>query len=85
MSSSKGGGQCGERRTSECPASGVMGIRVLELGKRVRWTSGVHAPAACMVSESVVNIGGQKTCLRRREQASGPGIMMERGLIAEKE
>lgn len=41
-----GGGQCGERRTSECPARDVMGMVVLELGKRVRWTCGVHAPAA---------------------------------------
>ena len=44
--SSAGGGQCGERRTSECPASDVMGILVFEFGKRVRWTSGVQAPAA---------------------------------------
>ena len=46
VSSSAGGGQCGERRTSECPASDVMGILVLELGKRARWTFGVQAPAA---------------------------------------
>ena len=46
VSSSAGGGQCGERRTSECPASDVMGILVVELGKRVRWTFGVQAPAA---------------------------------------
>lgn len=44
--SSAGGGQCGERRTSECPASDVMGILVFDFGKRVRWTSGVQAPAA---------------------------------------
>ena len=30
---------------SECPASDVMGILVLEVGKRVRWTWGVQAPA----------------------------------------
>ena len=41
-----GGGQCGERRISEWPARDVMGILVFEWGKRVRWTSGVQAPAA---------------------------------------
>ena len=46
VSSSAGGAQCGERMISECPASDVMGILVLEFGKRVRWTSGVQAPAA---------------------------------------
>lgn len=31
---------------SECPARDVMGILVFEVGKRVRWTWGVQAPAA---------------------------------------
>ncbi len=46
MSSSAGGGHRGERRTSECPASDVMGIRFRDSGKSVRWTDGVQAPAA---------------------------------------
>ena len=45
-SAARGGGQCGERTISECPASDVIGILVAESGKRVRWTCGVQAPAA---------------------------------------
>ena len=49
-----GGGQRGERRTSECPARDVIGMLVLELGKRVRWTWGVQAPAAWVVHDESV-------------------------------
>ena len=52
----RGGGQHGERRTSECPARDVIGMVVLELGKRVRWTWGVQAPAAWVVHDESVCI-----------------------------
>ena len=41
-----GGGQWAERRRMECPAKEVIGISILDDGKRVRWTWGVQAPAA---------------------------------------
>ena len=39
-------GQWGERRRRECPAKEVIGMSILDDGKRVRWTWGVQAPAA---------------------------------------
>lgn len=69
----RAGGQCGERRTSECPARDVMGMRVLELGKRVRWTWGVQAPAAWVVFELVFFVWSQGMCLGRRDRLFGSG------------
>ena len=48
MVSSFGGGHSGERSTRLWPAREVIGRRSFDVGKRVRWTVGVQAPAARM-------------------------------------
>ena len=48
VESSLGTGQRGERRTRLWPAREVIGRWRSDVGKRVRWTVGVQAPAARM-------------------------------------
>jgi len=69
-----GAGQCGERKRREWPASDVIGILTLELGKSVEKTFGVHAPAARTRREHGISIslGGSLLKMRVRMLERAP-------------